>query len=537
MKKRIKQAVCSCLCLIMTAVFLPVKAHAASNDEIRVGLSSSLKNVSSVYIKNIGLYLGVDDRGFTEFDEIRSSGGFYVKVQSGYFVDLELSPRDYEDAKSDAEDFRDDGFDAVPVCFSEDEFGVYAFAESKSEAEDIADETDGRVLSSSRSIIEVWAGSSLEAVFDGINPQFEPADKGVIDLSSRKYRGRLEVGIYNGSLLTAVNVISLNDYLYGVLPSEMPQSWHMEALKAQAVAARTYTLTRKGVHSEDGYDLCDGTHCQAYVGFTNESERTCEAVDETDGLAIYYNGELINASYFSSSGGYTDNSENVWTYPLGYLRAVPDIYERESRTWSFTYTADELTALCLAQNTNIGRVTDVKITKQSESGRVQELTIYGTNGNKVLTKETIRTFFSSGQGSLLSRMFTLNGEGNISAPTVIEKESTAVVLGANGVVTSKNVLGLYVSGNNNTDEITETEVYAINGDGKISEIKTGTVTETISGSTQTSSGSYKAGTFTFEGRGYGHGVGLSQYGAKGMAEAGFTFDEILEYYYTDVEIR
>jgi len=202
-----------------------------------------------------------------------------------------------------------------------------------------------------------------------ITPQFGAADNdtGVITINNKEYRGKIQPTRVNGGSIIPVNAVSIEEYLYGVVPSEMSPSYAEEALKAQAVAARTYAIKKMDmkVHENKGYDLCDGTHCQSYKGKSAEFPATNAAVDATKGLVIYHKGEPIEAVFFASSGGYTENSEDIWTAPLPYLKAVPDVYEVDTNTWTKKITATQLTNLTSAKGDNIGQVTDMVISKVS----------------------------------------------------------------------------------------------------------------------------------------------------------------------------
>ena len=154
--------------------------------------------------------------------------------------------------------------------------------------------------------------------------------------------------------------------------------------------------------------LCDGTHCQSYKGKSAEFPATNAAVDATKGLVIYHKGEPIEAVFFASSGGFTENSVDIWTAPLPYLKAVPDVYEVDTNTWTKKITAAQLTNLASAKGDNIGQVTDMVISKVSLGGRIQELKLVGTKGTKVLTRDQVRTYFSSLSVSFPSKMFKIN---------------------------------------------------------------------------------------------------------------------------------
>ena len=271
-----------------------------------------------------------------------------------------------------------------------------------------------------RSLIQ--SNGKTIALTNTITPQFGAADNDdeTITINNKQYRGKIQPTRVNGGSIVPVNAVNIEHYLYGVLPGEMSPSFATEALKAQAVASRTYALKKIDMkaHTTSGYDICDSTHCQSYKGKSSEFDATNVAVDATKGLVMYYQGEPIESVFFASSGGYTENSEDIWTSPLPYLKAVPDVYEIDTNTWTKKFTAAQLTNLTSSKGDNIGQVTDLVLSKIALGGRVQELKIVGTSGTKVLTKDQVRTYFSSLSGTFPSKMFTINGRGNGSKTSV-----------------------------------------------------------------------------------------------------------------------
>lgn len=147
-----------------------------------------------------------------------------------------------------------------------------------------------------------------------------PDDDGFVSTKGKWYRGKLIVKNTNGRL-TVINDIDLESYLRGVLPVEMSPSWEYEALKAQAIAARSFALANLGKQAKFGYDLKDTTADQAYGGASAETNITNQAIDDTLGLVLTYDMKIISAYYFSAAGGMTSNS--IWGTDLPYLRAVP----------------------------------------------------------------------------------------------------------------------------------------------------------------------------------------------------------------------
>lgn len=153
------------------------------------------------------------------------------------------------------------------------------------------------------------------------------APGGFVSVKGKWYRGLFIIYNSNG-VLTVINKIDIEDYLRGVVPSEMPRSWSYEAHKAQAIAARSYALANLGKRASHGYDLKDTPEDQAYGGATAESAQTNQAVKETEGIVLIYNLKIIPAYYSASAGGQTSTSAAVWTKNLPYLQSVPSFDER-----------------------------------------------------------------------------------------------------------------------------------------------------------------------------------------------------------------
>jgi stage II sporulation protein D len=318
-------------------------------------------------------------------------------------------------------------------------------------------------------------------------------------------------------LITAVNIICPEEYLFGVVPAEMVPSWHPQALMAQAVAARTflYRRTMEGRHAAQAFHICDNTHCQSYRGAGHERETTTAAVLATRGTMIFFDNQPILASYFTSSGGATENSENVWVEALPYLRSVNEIAELNPLQWTRHFSWSELTTLLQIANVNIGIATGISTTVIGNSGRVLELTIFGTTGQHRLMRDNIRTFFSPATGGALQSVNFRILEAMPELPTVFVYDGRQLV-----TASLSSFHGLDARGN-------PTSIH-------MAYIFDGTTMRRVVPPPVTASG----GTgITFAGSGSGHGVGMSQHGAEAMARLGFTYREILLHYYTGAEIR
>ena len=206
-------------------------------------------------------------------------------------------------------------------------------------------------------------------------------------LGGRPYRGQLLVSVANGSL-RAVNSVSLEAYLYGVVPSEMPKEWLPEALKAQAVAARTYALAVRKTGS--WFDLYPDTRSQVYLGIAHEAPSTTAAVQATAGEVVQYQGRIVTTYFFSSSGGRTASAPEVWpsSQPTPYLVSVDDPYDTISphhRWGPFVVTAPRLRRLMRAR----GKLIDLRM-DTGPSGRVETVTAVGEQGDATVTGSDLR---------------------------------------------------------------------------------------------------------------------------------------------------
>ena len=495
-------------------------------DMVRVGISS-FANKGSITISNSSLYVGsgADYDRYEDIGIIESSGDFTIQLPEGYYVDCMESFDTYEEAWDYVTDYDDYGYDAYPAMTEEESWTIYiSNIISPDEAEEIADEIDGYAIINTNRIIEIADDRGLIALCDGIWPQFAPESDKYISLGSKNYRGYMEFGRYNGGNITAVNVISMDEYLYSVVPAEMPYTWNDEALKAQIIAAKSYACTRLSAHEKEGYGLCDGTNCQVYNGVNSEKENVNDLVDEVSGILATYDGEPINAVYCSSSGGHTDNCENVWTATVPYLRGVKEIFGTKGTTWSRTYTDDEIAELCEKDGVDVGRVDSIDITCSTLTGRVQKMTINGSRRSHTVSKDGIRSFFSSNGGYLPSRLFTLNGLGvtDYEGAVYTEEDDDVIILTAvtEDIAEEYDISKVFVVGR---------QKFAL--EGNYTPVVKSSNKDSLIGFTASGS------SYNFSGTGNGHGIGLSQHGANEMAENGYDYEEILKHYYTGIEVR
>ena len=190
----------------------------------------------------------------------------------------------------------------------------------------------------------------------------------------------------------------------------MSKDWPVEALKAQAVCARTYAVCQTK-HRAQGFDICATTHCQVYQGTAASGANSDAAVDQTTGEFLYYSGRLVQeAVYYSSNGGASEDSLNVWGNDVGYLKGKIDPYEGKIASiiprynWSTTFTASELTTLLNNRGYGIGTVKNAYVSAYTDTGNVYSVTFTGTSGSKTVSREACRTLLN-----LRSQRFTIGG--------------------------------------------------------------------------------------------------------------------------------
>ncbi|MGZ6682624.1 MAG: SpoIID/LytB domain-containing protein, partial [Gaiellaceae bacterium] len=232
-----------------------------------------------------------------------------------------------------------------------------------------------------------------------------------------RYRGSIQIDVSAGKL-RAINMVGLEQYLYGVVPSEMPYTWAPEALKAQAIAARSYALATRRTGA---FDLYPDTRSQVYLGIEHEKPSTNAAVNATAGQVVLYQGEVAKTFFFSTSGGRTASAADVWGEPVPYLVSVPDPYDSISphHNWGpFVFTGTKL-AKALKMK---GRVVDLQ-PELNSSGRIKTLNVIGTKSTLAISGADLRTRLG-----LRSTWFSV-GVLSLSAPT------QAIVFGGRGKLT------------------------------------------------------------------------------------------------------
>ena len=328
----------------------------------------------------------------------------------------------------------------------------------------------------------------------------------IIKVNDKGYRGSIIVKKIDDWGLTVINEVSIEDYVASVIAREMSPSFNMEALKAQAVCARTYATYNINKHIKYGFDLCTTEDCQVYFGASSEHKNTIKATLETKGQILTYNGEPAQTVYFATSGGYTEDVKYVWGSNIPYLQSVKDENESKSvyaSTWKKELSKQKATEILNGKGYNIGNVKAIEVLEKTTAGSVTKLKVTGDKGEKTFTNEGCRTVF--GYGILLSQAYSVTGGGNSGVNLSVyggsANTANITLLSANGK-TTHNAEFIQLKGK---DDL---------------KIDTPTAKDI----------------FTFNGRGNGHLVGMSQNGANGMAAAGFTYEEILTHYYKGTKL-
>ena len=286
--------------------------------------------------------------------------------------------------------------------------------------------------------------------------RIETKKQGAIYLDNRRFRGKINLIRKSDQTLLVVNEIDVEDYLYGVLRGEVPHRWPLEALKAQAVCARTFALYQDSVKSHKDYSLTSDVYSQVYGGKSIERFWTNRAVDRTLGEVLTYRGEIFPAYYHSTCGGHTEDAVCVWNVDLEPLKGVEDPFCARSpfSRWKRAINLSEIQIKLSRAGYKIGRISSLVLGKKNDSGRVRKIKVTGR-------------------------------KDEVSIPATKFRHLIGVNL-----------------------------IKSTNFDLKITGEKA-----------------------VFSGSGWGHGVGLCQWGAYFMAKKGYKYKEILEHYYPNAEIK
>lgn len=284
-----------------------------------------------------------------------------------------------------------------------------------------------------------------------------PEKDGVIYVNDRRFRGEINI-IRNQNLkLLVVNSLDLEDYVRGVLYHEVSHLWPLEAIKAQAVATRTFALYQEKLNKDKDFDLTSDIYSQVYGGKTSEKYRTNQAVDKTKGEVLYFKGEILPAFFSATCAGHTEDAKNLWKIDLPPLKGVVCDFCIDSphRNWRRNFRLKNIEEKLRKADFDISDIKNIEVLQRNSSGRVETLKITSRDGSSV----------------------TISGKEfrQIIGPNEIKSNNYEI-----------KMRGYYVD---------------------------------------------------FVGFGWGHGVGLCQWGAKSMAEKGYSYIQILKFYYPGAEIK
>lgn len=469
-------------------------------------------------LKNANLWLSGSTYSDVPLANYEEEIGAYCLQIDEYF--------DLEDALDVIEEIEDEDYDAY-LCYTAGGFrvriGQYTSGEAANEKlndveSDIGWPLERRVPNETCYTVVLTGTSEIVYQFDmlgdyplGIQPLSEQTW-----FKGYKYYGGFEYNRVSGNNMNVINVVGLTDYVKGVVPYEVSVSWPVEALKAQALCAKCYTVKSLGKHKAKGFDLCNTTDCQMYCGTNKATDISDAAVEETEGLFVLYDGEICTTYYHASSGGYTEDAGNIWGKDIPYLKAVEDTYLESMRPFSCTLELADISWILQAKGYIDCDVEDLYVSKYSDVGNVLALTVELENGtSKTFTGDRARTALNSATKGVTigSHRYTINGG------------SSEATVNINGTQVGLN--DLYAQGDGKKAKSIDVE------DGLVALTANGIQEITI---TEPAKQENKDGVYVITGTGSGHNIGLSQEGAKSMANAGFTFEEIIEFYFTDAEV-
>ncbi|GIP57360.1 SpoIID/LytB domain-containing protein [Paenibacillus woosongensis] len=406
----------------------------------------------------------------------------------------------------------------------------------------------------------------------------------VAERSARKFRGDFEISSVNGQL-ALVNDVPLEQYLYSVVAAEVPSSWPQESLKAQAVAARSYALYHAAGNKFNVAGLVDTTLSQVYNGVDKEVDSIKQAVDSTAGEVIKSNGRIVEAIFSSNSGGMTADSTEVWSNPNATFGSMPSDGDKAAQAGLKSWYH----VLLPSGKTGYVREDNVKLTGGKTAAGLNQMTVTAnaTNVRPIpliqadvspvaqmnpgdqavvlgLVEESSSYAWIRGPYSSDELLKSLKGRTATEAPSpIVNLEITqrgpsgrATQIKANGQILDVRYPDLFRSAFGGLPstlfDIAATGRYTVQS--AVGAMSTGTASSgtpvlSSSGVSNWSGGSMvvmgadgaaravdQTNRFLFVGRGNGHGLGLSQWGAKGMADAGYDYISILQHYYQNVTI-
>lgn len=328
----------------------------------------------------------------------------------------------------------------------------------------ITDLMSGAVLEEGRNLRESWISSHSDGItindkkypLHRIRLAFSKYIALYLDDKVNRYRGALDIILKSDRKFLAVNTVEIEQYIRGVLYHEVSHRWPMEAMKAQAVAARTYALYQMKKNKADEYDVTGDIYSQVYGGKNSERFRTNIAVKRTAGEILVYNNKILPAYFHASCGGHTENAKNIWGENLPPLAGVPCSFcaLAPHANWKKNYRSKDIQEKLGARGYLMGPIADIRVVSRDESGRINNL-LFTSRDGKTTTIPGIKF-------------------RGIIGPNTVKSNKYEVIM-----------KGYY---------------------------------------------------FDLIGKGWGHGVGMCQWGAHRMAEERHKYDKILSFYYPGADI-
>ena len=495
--------------------------------DVRIGLEGIYKNKSSVMIYNTRIALGYSVENSYRADIcLKSSCGFTVKSVDSILWESNSVYESYNEIINQIESLKKSGIPEhkINICMNGKNVWKIVITESvRNEYSEKIYISNYKKADCSEMIMMEFGKKVIYINGNGINgyPQIaaitgqnqiaaEP-----VALGSRNYRGRIEIGRYGKSGLTPVNIVNCEAYLKSVITGEMVSNWHIEALKAQAVCARSYLLANNSTGSDSNinkpYNLIDTDASQVYKGTGSETENGNLAVVQTEGIVTDAEGKILPAYYFSTSGGATEFSADVWGGNSTHFTGVFDEYETnpEKKPWCAKFTYDEIKNQLNSNGYTVDNIKDIYVEIYSDSERASSVKIKHAGGSLTISGDKLRSILG-----LASTKFKILVKDR--------PENEIVCIDRNGSM-----------------PVNTSELYVIDGNGNINEVKKQT-TQVIAISDNNMYNyaieSPENNEIYFLGMGWGHGIGMSQSGAYGMALAGYNYKEILNYYYNGINL-
>ena len=376
-----------------------------------------------------------------------------------------------------------------------------------------------------------------------------------LSFNGKRYRGSFSI-ITSGSGVTLLNVLELEDYLRGVLKMEVNPAWSMNALKAQAIISRTYALRSvQNNKGKGGYDLQDGVMSQVYRGINAEDKRTDEAIKATKGMILKYGSSVAFTPFHSHSGGATADVSTVWGGDMPYLKGVREDFRTDSpnNQWETRLTPAQVEEALRSAGVNVGRIQELRVEQTDPFGRATTLRAIGTGGTKTMKSHSFR--MAAGSNVIKSTLLTITPPGGripVAQPNpqplpaaAATPEPSAFLASPSDIPTSLTPMSaseelrltqLTEQGAFNSEELMDMLMNPDKRKGYLVKALRTTRPEAPALKPQPQPVLRSSDCFVFTGKGWGHGVGLSQWGAKALADQGWDYKKILDFYYPGTKL-